>query len=114
MMPNLHAIVYVSSATRQLTEADIGHLLNRARERNQQHDVTGVLLFCHGNFMQYIEGPQASLQTIYDIIRADPMHQQLIELFNEPIASRAMQGWSMAYRVMDKASFAPVSLAIAT
>jgi hypothetical protein len=93
----LHAIVYVSSAVEPLTPAQIEHLLERARERNARAGVTGLLLYGDGSFMQYIEGPPEGLQPIYDIILADPLHRQINELLNEPIAEREFADWAMAY-----------------
>ncbi len=54
-MTQLYNLVYVSSAVRPPTEAELRHLLQRAQERNRTQGVTGVLLFDAGNFMQYIE-----------------------------------------------------------
>lgn len=96
-MSNLNALVYVSSAVGVLSNEKIEHLLNRARERNLEHDITGLLLFIGGNFMQYIEGSAEKIGLIYQIIKADPMHKGLIELMHRPIQSRDFSDWSMAY-----------------
>jgi len=94
---NLHAIVYVSSATRLPDESTITHLLQRARQRNLEHGVTGLLLYADGSFMQYIEGPQAGLTVVYNVIRRDALHHSLIELLNEPVGEREFADWTMAY-----------------
>ena len=52
---DLESLVYVSSAVRLLNLEEIGYLLRRARERNTEYGITGVLLYVGGNFMQYIE-----------------------------------------------------------
>jgi hypothetical protein len=97
-MSALHAIVYVSSAVHLLSQAEIDHLLERARERNGAAGVTGLLLYDEGNFMQYIEGPRDGLMAIYQIILADPLHRDLSELLNEPVAQREFADWTMAFR----------------
>jgi hypothetical protein len=97
-MPDLHALVYVSTASRALSQAELEHLLKRARERNEQQGVTGVLLYSHGNFMQYLEGTAAGLAKIYDVIKTDPLHHGIIELLSEPIDKREFAEWSMAFR----------------
>jgi Sensors of blue-light using FAD len=51
------AIVYVSMAAHQLSLHELKHLQERAQQRNVQQDVTGVLLYSEGAFMQYLEGP---------------------------------------------------------
>jgi hypothetical protein len=97
-MLDLHALVYVSSATHLLSMPELNHLLERARARNAREGVTGVLLYSHGNFMQYLEGPASGMSKIYEIIKADPLHRGIIELLREPIRTREFADWSMAFR----------------
>ena len=93
----LQALVYVSSAVTKLTPDQVEYLLMRARNRNAQYGVTGVLLYIGGNFMQYIEGPSTELAVIYDIIKNDPGHTGLIELMHCDIEQRDFCDWAMAY-----------------
>lgn len=104
-MSNLNALVYVSSAVGVLSNEKIEHLLTKARERNLEHDITGLLLFIGGNFMQYIEGTSHELSLIYKIIKEDPMHKGLIELMHRPIEYRDFSNWSMAYCPKNHASY---------
>lgn len=97
-MAELHALMYVSTASHPPSQAEITHLLERSRARNAQQQVTGVLLYSHGNFMQYLEGPAEGIAAIYEAIKADKLHHGLIELLHEPIAAREFADWSMAYR----------------
>jgi len=99
----LFAIVYVSMAARQLSLHELKHLQHRAQQRNVQHDVTGVLLYSEGAFMQYLEGPGPGLMSVYDVIKADPQHFGIIDLVREPISQREFSGWSMAFRVVGAA-----------
>ena len=97
-MTELHAIVYVSTAIHVLSDAEIQHLLERARARNLTEEVTGVLLYTRGNFMQYIEGSRSGLAKVYDAIKADPLHHGIIEIINEPREAREFSEWHMAFR----------------
>lgn len=96
-MSTLQSIVYVSSSARLLSTADLDGLLTKSRARNLTHDITGLLLYCDGNFMQYIEGPAQQLAEVYALICGDRLHHGLIELVNEPIIRREFGAWSMAY-----------------
>jgi len=96
-MNDLHACLYVSTATRLLRRTELDLLLVHARKRNAELAITGFLIYCDGNFMQYIEGPRADLMTVYADICADSRHQDFIELASEPVAEREFAGWSMAY-----------------
>lgn len=97
-MTELHAIVYVSTSTHVLSDAEIQHLLERARARNLAEGVTGVLLYSRGNFMQYLEGSRSGVAKVYEVIKADPLHYGIIELINEPRETREFSEWNMAFR----------------
>ena len=102
-MSKLDAIIYVSSAAGMLSSKDVEHILGRARDRNAEYNVTGLLLFIGGNFMQYIEGPPSELNLIYNLILKDPKHVGVIKLMHEPIESREFSNWTMAYCTKDRA-----------
>lgn len=103
--PDLHALVYVSTAAHRLSEAEIDLLLQKARARNEKERVTGVLLYSDGNFMQYLEGPTEGMATIYSVIKSDPLHYGIIELLREPIRAREFSDWYMAYRPFSNGGF---------
>lgn len=92
------AVCYVSSAVEPLSDAAIDALLLASRARNQSNQVTGMLLYCDGNFMQYIEGPSQGLEPIWKSIQRDPRHRGMTTLFEEPVPQRVFRGWSMAYK----------------
>ncbi len=95
---SLDSLIYVSSAVKSLTLDEILYLLNRARERNAEYDITGVLLHNDGNFMQYLEGPKGNLDIIYKIIQEDDKHRGIILISREPIEERQFGDWSMAFQ----------------
>jgi hypothetical protein len=94
----LYALVYLSTAARQVALNELMPLVDAARRRNQQEGITGVLLYSHGNFMQYLEGPACGLAKVYEVIMGDRQHRGIIELLREPIQSREFADWSMAFR----------------
>jgi|TARA_B110000211_G_scaffold217809_1_gene262017 hypothetical protein len=101
-MSNLKSLVYVSSATHNLSQAKIDHLLLSARGRNCKYNITGVLMYIGGNFMQCIEGTVENVELIYETIKADPLHHGLIQLLYHPIECRDFKGWEMAYCTKQK------------
>jgi hypothetical protein len=100
---DLYAIVYVSTAARPLSLAELHHLLKRAQARNLKENITGVLLYADGTFMQYLEGPAPGLYKVYEVIKADPQHYGIVDLVREPVGRREFSGWSMAFRVINAA-----------
>jgi hypothetical protein len=96
----LVALLYVSQAARAVTTSDLVDLLVHARRRNLQEDLTGVLLYADGSFMQYLEGPAQGMQRVYRIIKAHPLHFGVVDLLRQPIAQRQFAEWSMACHVV--------------
>lgn len=95
--PQLQSICYVSAAVQRLSQAEIDALLQQSRTRNQSLDVTGLLLYCDGSFMQYFEGPAPGVEQIWSSIRRDRRHTSVTTLFEEPITERLFQDWSMGF-----------------
>ena len=96
-MTNLQAIVYVSTASELMTPAELEALVAEASQLNQQHAITGVLLYSEGNFMQYFEGRESDMRSTYQRIRASRRHRGLIELLNESITSRIFSEWQLGF-----------------
>lgn len=97
----LMAIMYVSSSRVGLGYSDIFDILESSRRSNAQLDITGVLLYFRGRFMQYIEGPRDALESVFARIRSDPRHHDLTELLHEPIKTREFSGWRLAFAAPD-------------
>lgn len=94
---SLYSLVYTSTASRPLAKSDLEHILDGARKRNIEEQVTGLLLFIDGNFMQYLEGPQSGVLKIFDIIEKSSSHERLVEVSRQPISTREYGDWSMAF-----------------
>ena len=104
-MSPLRSIVYVSHATRPMSQSDLDRLLANAQYRIAREDITGCLLYCEGNFIQLIEGPAEPLQRLYASICADTRHAGIYQIVDEPVASREFSGWAMGYSSADLQDF---------
>ena len=101
-MTDLYQVVYASAATENFSKVDLKNLLAQCQQNNSKINVTGMLLYCEGNFLQVIEGDLATLDTLYQKILGDPRHEDIIQIFHEPIATRAFGDWSMGYQDVSK------------
>lgn len=91
-------IVYASSANQEFTPESLKQLLLRARMRNHDCNVTGMLIHDNGLFLQALEGDEAAVESIYSRIRQDPRHKEIELLFRDPKAKhRAFGEWSMGF-----------------
>lgn len=94
----LVSLVYISSSIRLLDRQEIFEILRKSRANNGRLDITGMLLYKDGNFMQALEGPEAKVSDLFSRIERDTRHRGLITLIKKPIQERSFANWSMAYR----------------
>jgi hypothetical protein len=94
----MRAIVYVSSASaRYANPSALDALIRDAMAFNEMHGVTGALLHSAGNFLQYIEGPEAGVAAAYERIRRATSHSGLLELLHQSVSQRQFASWSMGF-----------------
>ena len=93
----MHAIAYVSSASWNLLQEQLDRIVAESRRLNALNGITGVLLHCDGNFMQYIEGDEGAVMETFARIRASESHYQVNELMNQPIHEREFADWAMGW-----------------
>jgi hypothetical protein len=96
------AAVYVSAATDLFREDEILEILRLARLNNEKLDITGMLLYREGNFLQVLEGPASAVDSLIQKIKRDPRHQGLILMSRKKIDERQFADWRMAFRNMSK------------
>ncbi len=93
----LHAIAYVSTATRSLRPGEIDGLLLDARGFNAMSGVTGVLFSNGEQFFQYFEGLPDRVDAVYARIREAGSHTDIRQLMNAPVAHRQFETWHMGF-----------------
>lgn len=95
--------MYISSATKLFSEAELFDFLQKARANNQRDGITGMLLFSSGNFILVIEGDEAAVLSLHKRILADPRHTRIMTLLQRPLTKRMFAEWSMGFRNLDLA-----------
>jgi adenylate cyclase len=67
-----------------------------SRRNNQLADINGALLYTHGIFFQVLEGAKDKIDLLYEKIRHDPRHMDILCLKNEDnISEKIFSEWSM-------------------
>lgn len=98
----LIALVYVSFARdRRITDDELKAILTKAREKNQQRDITGMLLYRHDFFVQALEGEQTAVEELFKVIKEDPRHNHVLVLNKHEIEARSFKDWSMGFQIID-------------
>ncbi len=70
----LSSLVYQSQAVAPMSEPDLQRLITTSQTRNRKEGVTGLLIYDQGRFVQWLEGPTAGLQRLWQSISGDPRH----------------------------------------
>ncbi len=109
MAEAIHQLVYVSSASRLMSEYDLLALLNEARSNNEQLGITGMLVYCNGTFIQVLEGEEAVVERLFQKIESDLRHRRCFLLMRQRQQSRAFEGWSMGFRAMNPSELEEVA-----
>ena len=94
-------IVYISHGSKNLDPQDVEDILEIARAKNHQLDITGFLLFNGKSFVQLLEGPPENVTRLYGQIEADPRHERSQIILEHMSTSRLLSNWSMAYSYLD-------------
>jgi hypothetical protein len=100
-MSSLFQIVYSSTATRDLSGAELLELLKRSVARNRLAGVTGLLLYNGGRFMQVLEGEEADVIRLFAKISHDPCHRHVVPLLHGSIGQRCFSDSTMAFPDLD-------------
>lgn len=91
---------YASSAMQPMSAAQLLAILQQCYAHNPINDVTGLLLYGNGTFLQALEGDEAVVGRLYETIARDGRHSNVTCLSRETIATRRYPGWSMEFRRM--------------
>ena len=91
----LRTLAYVSKAAYDVGQDDLHRLFVRAADYNATVDVTGLLLFCDGVFLQTLEGVSDNVEAVLQRIKNDPMHRIDNIFVDEPTQERVYPAWAM-------------------
>lgn len=93
----LISLVYVSFARHPMSEDDLRALLEECRTNNEKLNVTGMLLYRNGFFIQALEGDEEVVEKLYAEILKDPRHQNVLRVYTASIKARSFPSWTMGF-----------------
>jgi len=98
-------ILYMSRATRPLSDQDLQDLLTQCRRDNTRHGITGILFYSHGNIAQLFEGEDEVANHLLERISLDGRHSNVVKHIDKPIEQRSFAEWSMAFHPLEAGGF---------
>lgn len=95
-----YCIVYLSSSNGLFSRQELTTILEQSQKNNSAQGITGVLLYCEGNIIQTLEGPEEKVKALYKVISQDRRHKQVVKLYGRVINQRLFGDWSMGYKTV--------------
>ena len=93
-------ISYVSRTTEPMDGEQLLQLLLQCRTNNRASDITGMLLYGNGTFLQVLEGEDEVVDKLAETISKDPRHADVEFLSRREIEHRDYADWGMGFRRM--------------
>ncbi len=95
------SLIYVSTSVKLMNDQELLDILQVSRGNNTAGEITGLLLYKGGNFMQVLEGDEEVITSLYEKIKIDPRHKDVSIISREQIPSRQFSVWEMAFQNLD-------------
>ncbi len=97
MASELEALLYRSRIVNRIGPLHMLLLVERARQANQAHGITGQLIYFDHSFMQYLEGPADALDALWRQLQLDPRHYAVEALARYPLLQRRHPGTPLLF-----------------
>lgn len=95
-----HTICYLSSATDDLNDKELEQLFKKTQTNNLTQEVSGILLYSYGNFLQVLEGEKTKLLTLFNTIKQDQRHKNIITIFNKQNEHCTFEGYKSGFSII--------------
>ena len=93
----MYMIIYLSSASKLLSDGELNYLLKSSKIKNKKYNITGLLLYIDGDFLQVIEGEKQDVLNLFELIKRDERNRSIICVFNENVEKRQFPDWLMGF-----------------
>lgn len=98
----LHQLIYRSRATSPATEEEISTILAQSEKNNGPLGISGCLIYYNERYLQFLEGKEEKVETLYKTIKQDKRHYDVTTLGRFKAEERVFNNWKMAFMQKDK------------
>lgn len=95
-------LIYISKAVDMVSQQQLDQLASDAHLNNGMCDLSGVLLYGQGHFLQVLEGPLHAVNSLFARIQQDSRHCEINLLSFVPIRKRHFVDWEMEVLSLEK------------
>lgn len=97
MSNDIFQIIYVSKALEDISYSDLKRILQSSKKHNKDNDITGILIFRDGLFLQFLEGDKSKVFSTISRIITDQRHNHFKVISERFSAKRTFNSWPMAF-----------------
>ncbi len=101
----MYYLIYISAAKLGVDEVEMHEILTESVRNNELHELTGLLVYNDGMFIQMLEGGRTSVELIYEKIKKDVRHFDVRTLSDGNSTKRHFPNWRMALGVTHEKTF---------
>jgi len=92
----LKRVIYCSEASVPMSNLlNVASILAVSSRNNARDDISGLLAFAEGTFIQVIEGPAQAVESLMSRLADDPRHRNMRVLGTDLATDRAFNAWIM-------------------
>lgn len=74
----------------------LSDIISVSRQHNPESQITGIISYRDGQYLQVIEGPSNEVDKLMTKISGDPRHEDLWVFLNAPITERSFNNWGVS------------------
>lgn len=95
-----YVISYVSTVHPQASNYDIAKLMDFIKTNNNILNITGILIYSDGNFFQILEGEKFLIKMLFDKIKKDVRHYNIIKMLDKEIKVNSFSEYNSSFTVI--------------
>ena len=80
---------------------DLKTLYSKAKKNNLDYNITGILIYHNGNFLQVLEGLEKDVDRTYKRISLDSRHGNILKVINIDIEQRIFEDYNFGFTVIN-------------
>lgn len=96
----MKCIAYVSKASNNDSNTRVptglSDIINFSRKHNPESQITGIISYREGQYLQVIEGPPIEVDKLMKRIATDPRHEDIWVFLDTHVAQRHFYSWSVS------------------
>ncbi len=95
-----YIISYVSTVSANVSNTGIKDLMNFVYSHNNNIGITGILIHSEGNFFQILEGDEETVRMMFERIKKDPRHYNIIKMLDKKIDANSFTEYHTPFTII--------------